>query len=98
MLYVVFVYTFVVLSTGMSACLGALLPEMFSTRARYSGVSICYQGGSVVASFSPMVASALVAEPGGVQRLSWLIAGITLFALLALWRTAERRGLHLGAH
>ena len=98
LLYGVFIYTFVILSTGMSACLGALLPEMFSTEARYSGVSICYQGGSVIAGLSPLVASALVPQPGGVERLSWLIGGITLAALIALWRTAERRGQHLSTH
>lgn len=98
LLYVVFITTFALLSSALTACLGSLLSEMFSTHARYSGVSICYQGGSVVAGFSPLVASALITGDNGIERLSMIITGIVLLAMLALWYTPERRGQHLDTH
>lgn len=97
LLYVVFLTTFALLSSAMTACLGSLLSEMFTTQARYSGVSICYQGGSVIAGFSPMVASALIGGTDGIGRLCLIIVCINLVAMLALWKTTERRGQRLNA-
>lgn len=75
------------------APMGALLPELFPTRVRYTGASAAYNlGGIVGASVAPFFAQKLVAMGG----LSWVggyvsaAALISLIAVLCLKETRER--------
>lgn len=63
------------------APMGALLPELFPTRVRYTGASAAYNlGGIVGASVAPFVAQKLVAMGG----LSWVGGYVSAAALLSL--------------
>ncbi|MEU6041778.1 MFS transporter [Actinomadura sp. NPDC047616] len=65
---------------GMYGPTAALFAELFSANVRYTGTSIGYQLGGVVAGFVPLVAGALVGAAGGS---SWPIASIWAAAALA---------------
>lgn len=74
------------------APMGALLPELFPTRVRYTGASAAYNlGGIVGASVAPFFAQKLVAMGG----LSWVggyvsaAAAISLLAVLCLKETRD---------
>ncbi len=58
--------------------------ELFSTRVRYSGASLGYQFGSVVAGFAPLAATALLLAGGGRPWLIWafflVLSAITITA------------------
>jgi metabolite-proton symporter len=75
------------------APMGAMLPELFPTRVRYTGASAAYNlGGIVGASVAPFFAQKLVAMGG----LSWVggyvsaAATLSLIAVLCLKETRER--------
>jgi len=60
--------------------MGALLPEIFPTRVRYTGASIAYNlGGILGASVAPYAAQLLVAQGG----LGWVGGYVTIAALLS---------------
>jgi MFS family permease len=60
--------------------MGALLPEIFPTRVRYTGASIAYNlGGILGASVAPYAAQLLVARGG----LGWVGGYVTVAALLS---------------
>jgi len=74
------------------APMGALLPELFPTRVRYTGASAAYNlGGILGASLAPYVAQKLVAAGG----LGWVggyvsvAAGLSLLAVLLMRETRE---------
>lgn len=73
------------------APMGALLPELFPSRLRYTGAGTAYNlGGIIGASFAPYIAQRLVAEGG----LSWVGGYVSLAAaisLLALYFMRETR-------
>ncbi|MEJ8279866.1 MFS transporter [Pseudonocardia spirodelae] len=54
--------------------------ELFDTRVRYSGASLGYQVGSVVAGTTPLVATALLYAGGGRPWLIWAYLAV-LFAV-----------------
>ncbi|MDN5914737.1 MAG: MHS family MFS transporter [Pseudonocardia sp.] len=58
--------------------------ELFSTRVRYSGASLGYQVGSVVAGAAPLIATALLLAGGGRPWLIWafflVLSAITITA------------------
>ncbi len=75
------------------APMGALLPELFPTRVRYTGAGAAYNlGGILGASFAPYIAQKLVAHGG----LAWVggyvsvAAAISLLAVLAMHETRHR--------
>ena len=75
------------------APMGALLPELFPTRVRYTGAGTAYNlGGILGASLAPYIAQQLVLHGG----LSWVggyvsvAAAISLLAALALHETRDR--------
>lgn len=73
------------LGVGHAAMYGptaALYAELFGPRVRYTGTSVGYQLGGVVAGFVPLVTGALVASAGGA---SWPIA--------VIWAAAAAIGL-----
>jgi MFS family permease len=62
------------------APMGALLPELFPTRVRYTGASVTYNlGGIFGASFAPYIAQTLATRGG----LSWVGAYLTAAALMS---------------
>lgn len=75
------------------APMGALLPELFPARVRYTGAGAAYNlGGILGASFAPYIAQQLVARGG----LAWVggyisvAAAISLCAVLAMRETRDR--------
>ena len=76
------------------APMGALLPELFPTRVRYTGAGAAYNlGGIMGASFAPYIAQRLVNQGG----LAWVggyvstAAAISLLAMLAMRETRDNR-------
>jgi MFS family permease len=86
------------LQSAMYAPLGALLSEMFGTRVRYTGASIGYQLAALIgAGFTPLFASALLADGVRSGPLVALAAGGALVTLLAARRARETRGIDLAS-
>ncbi|MEJ3746203.1 MFS transporter [Actinomycetes bacterium KLBMP 9797] len=66
---------------------GALLPELFQTRYRYSGAALAYNlGGVVGGAVTPVVATVL--RPAAV---GWYLTGTALLGLLCLLAIDDRR-------
>lgn len=64
---------------------GAYLSELFEPSARYSGVSLTYQLGSLLgAGLSPLVAQRLVGGDGSTTNLAWYIVGAYVVSAVAL--------------
>lgn len=77
---------------GMYGPTGAMFAELFGASVRYTGTSVGYQLGGVVAGFVPLVAGALVASAGGAYwpvALIWI--GAALAGLLASILTGETK-------
>ena len=75
------------------APMGALLPELFPTRVRYTGAGTAYNlGGILGASLAPFIAQKLVLRGG----LSWVggyisvAAAISLLAAFLIHETRDR--------
>ncbi|MBN3459439.1 MFS transporter [Mycolicibacterium sp.] len=83
---------------GMYGPTAALFAELFGASVRYTGTSIGYQLGGVVAGFVPLVSGALVAGAGGA---SWPVAviwiGCAVVGFGAAWITGETRDRDLAA-
>jgi len=77
------------------APLGALLPELFPTRVRYTGASSAYNlGGIVGASLAPFLAQLLL-ERGGLAWVGYYVtaaAAISFLAVLGMKETGPTRG------
>jgi len=76
------------------APMGALLPELFPSKVRYTGAGTAYNlGGILGASFAPYIAQRLVTEGG----LAWvggyvsLAAAISLLAVYLMRETRDNR-------
>ena len=68
----------------MAGAQPAILTEMFPTRVRYSGVSICYQFGSIVGGgIVPLLTATLLAQSGS-GAVGLLIAGVSAVSLAAI--------------
>lgn len=64
---------------------GAYLSELFEPAARYSGVSLTYQLGSLLgAGLSPLVAQRLVGADASTTNLAWYIVGAYVVSAVAL--------------
>ena len=73
------------------APMGALLPELFPTRVRYTGASAAYNlGGIVGASAAPFFAQKLVAM-GGLSWVGGYVSAAALLSLLAVLCLKETR-------
>ena len=76
----------------------AWFAELFDTRVRYSGSSLGYAIGAVLAGgFSPLIAAALLAAGGGSP---WLIVGyfavLAAITVVAAWVAPETRSEEIG--
>ncbi len=73
------------------APMGALLPELFPTRVRYTGASAAYNlGGIVGASAAPFAAQKLVAM-GGLSWVGGYVSAAALLSVLAVLCLKETR-------
>lgn len=73
------------------APMGALLPELFPTRVRYTGASAAYNlGGIVGASAAPFFAQKLVAM-GGLSYVGGYVSAAAVLSLLAVLCLKETR-------
>ena len=74
------------------APLGAMLPELFPTRLRYTGASVAYNlGGILGASLAPYIAQRLVYE-GGLAWVGYYLsaaAGISFLSVLTMRETKD---------
>ncbi len=69
---------------------GALFAEMFGTRVRYSGASLCYQlGGMFGGALAPIIAGALFAATGTSVSISVYMALICLIGLVSVFLVTE---------
>ena len=85
-----------VLQSMMFAPLGALFSEMFGTATRYTGASMGYQFAALLgAGFTPLIASAILADEVSSTPLIVIAAGCGLITILAIWRVNETRGSDL---
>ncbi|GAA2375780.1 MFS transporter [Streptomyces cuspidosporus] len=83
---------------GMYGPTAALYAEMFSVNVRYTGTSIGYQLGGVVAGFVPLAAGALVSAAGGAAwPIASIWAGAALVGLVCASVVRETRGCELGS-
>jgi MFS transporter, MHS family, shikimate and dehydroshikimate transport protein len=77
----------------------AFFSELFSTRVRFSGVSIGYQIGSVLGGgLAPLVATGLLAAGGGSPI--WVIVyfvAVSLITIIATLKAPETKHVSLGA-
>ena len=73
------------------APMGAMLPELFPTRVRYTGASAAYNlGGIVGASAAPFFATKLVAM-GGLSYVGGYVSAAALISLIAVLCLKETR-------
>lgn len=84
---------------SLSVLLGALVPttflaELFSTRLRYSGLSLTFGlGSALLGGTAPVVATVLARQSGSVRSAAWYAAVVTAVAVacvLAAPETANR--------
>ncbi len=77
------------------APMGALLPELFPTRVRYTGAGTAYNlGGILGASFAPYIAQKLV-NAGGLAWVGGYVSVAAAVSLTAVWLMQETRGSDL---
>jgi len=77
------------------APMGALLPELFPTRVRYTGAGTAYNlGGILGASLAPYIAQQLVLH-GGLSWVGGYISVAAAISLSAAWAIRETRELEL---
>jgi MFS family permease len=87
-----------ILQSAMYAPLGVLFSEMFATRTRYTGVSMGYQLAALIgAGFTPLLASAVLANDVRSTPLVVLAACCGLVTVLSIGRVGETRGIDLAA-
>lgn len=73
------------------APMGALLPELFPSRLRYTGAGTAYNlGGIIGASFAPYIAQRLVSE-GGLAWVGGYVSMAAAISLLAVFWIRETR-------
>ncbi|WP_051791463.1 MFS transporter [Amycolatopsis jejuensis] len=75
--------------TGLWAVLPALLANQFPTHLRYTGISLCYQGASLIGGFTPAIATFLLAQTNASWPVATLLLGLGVVS--ALGCAAARR-------
>jgi metabolite-proton symporter len=74
------------------APMGALLPELFPTRVRYTGAASAYNiGGILGASLAPYAAQRLL-ERGGLAWVGYYVTAAAILSLIAVLRMPETAG------
>ncbi len=77
------------------APMGALLPELFPTRVRYTGASVTYNlGGILGASFAPYIAQTLATQ-GGLGWVGGYLTAAAVISFCAVLAIGETRDVDL---
>jgi metabolite-proton symporter len=80
--------------SAMNGPQGAVISELFPTRIRYSGASLCYQVTSIVGgSWAPIISLALFKQFHSTVPISIYLAGSCAVSLIATILARETRGL-----
>ena len=80
--------------SAMNGPQGAFISELFPTRIRYSGASLCYQVTSIVGgSWAPLVSLALYKEFRSTLPISIYLAGSCAVSFVATLLARETKGL-----
>jgi metabolite-proton symporter len=80
--------------SAMNGPQGAVISELFPTRIRYSGASLCYQVTSIVGgSWAPIISLALFKEFHSTLPISLYLAGSCAVSLVAAVIAKETKGL-----
>jgi metabolite-proton symporter len=82
----------VAISNGPTA---SLLPEIFHTRYRTTGVGVAYNLGSVIAGAIPPILAAALLAAYGSYAISLMLAGYALVALVCVLALRETRDVSL---
>jgi MFS transporter, MHS family, shikimate and dehydroshikimate transport protein len=71
--------------------------ELFGTRVRYTGASLGFQLGAVLAGgLSPVIAASTVAAAGNLLPVGWFMVGLGIITLACVWAAAETRPRAMG--
>jgi metabolite-proton symporter len=80
--------------SAMNGPQGAVISELFPTRIRYSGASLCYQVTSIVGgSWAPIISLALYKEFHSTLPISLYLAGSCAVSFVATLLARETKGL-----
>ena len=80
--------------SAMNGPQGAVIAELFPTRIRYSGASLCYQVTSIVGgSWAPIVSLALYRHYHSTLPISLYLAGACAISFVATLLARETKGL-----
>ena len=83
----------VTVHSAMNGPQGAFIAELFPTRIRYSGASLCYQVTSIVGgSWAPLISLALFRHYHSSLPISLYLAGSCAVSLVAVLLAKETRG------
>ena len=84
----------VTVHSAMNGPQGAFIAELFPTRIRYSGASLCYQVTSIVGgSWAPLISLALFKHYHSSLPISIYLAGSCVVSLIATLLARETKGL-----
>lgn len=84
----------VAIHSAMNGPQGAFIAELFPTRVRYSGSSLCYQLPAIVGgSFAPIIAIGLLKATGSTTPISIYVAGGCAISLVAAFVAKETKGM-----
>jgi len=72
--------------------LHALLPELFPTRLRATGVGFCFNVARIFAAIGPFIAGSLVVAFGGIPKSGAAMALSYVIGLIAVCFAPETRG------
>lgn len=90
------IFSAVVIHSAMNGPQGAFIPELFPTRVRYSGASLCYQLPAIVGgSLAPIIAISLLKATGSTLAISGYLAAACAISLAAAYVAKETRGRSL---
>ena len=93
-LIVVAVVVGLLVHSAMNGPQGAMISELFPTRIRYSGASLCYQVTSIVGgSWAPIISLALFKQFHSTLPISLYLAGACAVSLIATILARETKGL-----
>ena len=77
--------------TGLWAVLPALLANLFPAHLRYTGISLCYQGASLLGGFTPAIATLLLAQTDASWPIATLLLSLGLISAFGCFAAARQR-------
>lgn len=92
-----FFISMTILNAAANAPVPALLSELFPTRTRYTGVSLCYQlGGVIGGGLGPLLATTFIVPGGpGTVAVSTMIAALCVVAAFCVYVLGDTRRVDL---